>query len=278
MRTAPIVSVILSTYNQAAWLQKVLWGYCAQTVRDFELVIADDGSDQRTRILIDSFRDQLHIIHVWQEDQGFQKTRILNKAIVQCRATYIIMSDGDCIPRADFIEVHLKCRKPNCFLSGGYSKLPLTISEEIGEEDIRLQKCFKLQWLKVKGLPRFFKNQKLAPGKFRAAFLNYFTPSKPTWNGHNASAWKRDILAVNGFDERMKYGGEDREMGERIVNIGIMACQIRYSAICLHLEHSRDYICKEALKENRSIYMETLKKKLIRTHYGVEASLPHLHL
>ena len=44
--------------------------------------------------------------------------------------------------------------------------------------------------------------------------MNALTPTKPTWNGHNASCWKSDALEVNGFDQRMVYGGEDREFGE----------------------------------------------------------------
>jgi len=48
------------------------------------------------------------IIHVWQEDEGFQKSRILNKAILACTSDYILMSDGDCIPKSDFVEQHIK--------------------------------------------------------------------------------------------------------------------------------------------------------------------------
>ena len=102
------ISVIISTYNAEAWLEKVLWGYNCQTFKDFEIVIADDGSRPKTKELIDDFIEntKLNIVHVWQEDDGFQKSRILNKAIVACKSEYIVMSDGDCIPRADFLEVH----------------------------------------------------------------------------------------------------------------------------------------------------------------------------
>ena len=37
-------SVIFSTYNSTAWLEKVLWGFSKQTTKDFEILIADDGS------------------------------------------------------------------------------------------------------------------------------------------------------------------------------------------------------------------------------------------
>lgn len=65
-------------------------------------------------------------------------------------------------------------------------------------------------------------------------------------NGHNASGWKEDIVAVNGLDERMQYGGQDRELGERLENYGIRGKQIRYSAIVVHLDHARGYVNKES--------------------------------
>ena len=74
-----LASVIISTYNQPLWLEKVLWGYEAQNCLDFEIIIADDGSGIETREVINTFKSksQLKINHVWHEDNGFQKTKIL---------------------------------------------------------------------------------------------------------------------------------------------------------------------------------------------------------
>ena len=44
-------SVIVSTYNKVEWLEKVLWGYSQQDTREFELIIADDGSGDDTKEL-----------------------------------------------------------------------------------------------------------------------------------------------------------------------------------------------------------------------------------
>src|SRR5262245_85520 len=118
------LSVIISTYNNPKWLEKVLWGYESQTHRDFEVVIADDGSGEPTRELIEKFKKEssLQIIHVWHPDDGFQKSAILNKAIVASTTDYLVFSDGDCIPRNDFLEVHAQNLSPGHFLSGGYFK------------------------------------------------------------------------------------------------------------------------------------------------------------
>jgi len=267
-------TVIISTYNQPLWLEKVLWSYELQTESSFEIVIADDGSSSETKTLIDDFikHSKLQITHVWHEDNGFQKTIILNKAILASTTDYLIFTDGDCIARKDFVETHLKFREVNYFLSGGYFKLPMSISETITKDDILSQKCFDINWLKLNGLKSSFKNTKITANGIVEKLLNKLTPTKATWNGHNASGWKSDILAANGFDERMQYGGEDRELGERMYNKGIKAKQIRYSAICLHLDHKRGYVKPEMIEKNQKIRANTKNNKLTRTAFGIVKS------
>lgn len=263
------LSVIISTYNSPQWLEKVLAGYCVQTFKDFELIIADDGSGEETRQLIHSFSDKLSIRHIWQDDLGFRKCRILNMAVEASQADYLVFSDGDCIPRKDFLLTHFIRRKKGHFLSGGYFKLPMHICDTITLQDIERQSCFDLQRLKAWGLKRSFKNNKLSPSRLKTELLNKITTTKATWNGHNVSGWKKDIVAVNGFNENMGYGGEDRELGERLANYGIKGVQVRYSAICVHLEHDREYIDREALQRNVLIRKRTRQQKLIWTDAGI---------
>ena len=264
-------SIIISTYNSTEWLAKVLHGYNNQTYRLFEIVIADDGSTQETFDLIESIQNEVFypIRHIWHEDNGFQKTKILNKAIEISSAPYIIMSDGDCIPRSDFVEVHVKHRKKGLFLSGGYFMLPLNISNLISYQDVYDGHCFDLNWLKSNGLKTSFKNNKLTATGFKSSILNWLTPTIASWNGHNASGWKNDIMEINGFDERMQYGGEDRELGERLLNYGLKSKQIRYSAICLHLDHPRSYKTKESLERNLEIRRIVKAEKRTWTDFGI---------
>jgi glycosyltransferase involved in cell wall biosynthesis len=265
-------SVIISTFNQPEWLQKVLWGYELQTESNFEIIIADDGSTEENKQLINDFIEQssLNIEYIWQKDNGFQKTKILNKAILKTSANYLIFTDGDCIPRNDFVETHLKLKKNNTFLSGGYFKLPQSISKSISKKNIENQECFELNWLYKNGLKKTFKTNKLTAKGFKSWLLNSFTPTKATFDGMNVSGWKRAIINVNGFDERMQYGGEDRELGERLMNEGIKFKQIRYSAICLHLDHERGYVNPEMIENNMKIRALTKKYKVKRTLFGIE--------
>ena len=147
-------SVIFTTYNSPDWLEKVLWGFFAQTVSDFEIIIADDGSrdDTRERIAYLSAASPVPIRHIWQPDEGFQKSRILNKAIAAAQGDYLIFTDGDCIPREDFVAEHLRHAEEGCYLSGGYFKLPLDISKAITKDDVTSQRVFSADWLRQQGM------------------------------------------------------------------------------------------------------------------------------
>jgi GT2 family glycosyltransferase len=272
MKSTLQISVIISTYNQPEWLHKVLMGYRQQTYPHFEVVIADDGSGEATRELISRHQEEspFAIRHIWHEDNGFRKTAILNKATADARHPYLLFTDGDCIPRADFLETHAQFAEPGYFLSGGYCKLPMPLSEVISEEDIQTQQCFDPAWLQARGLKGSSQLRKLGASPRWGAFWDVVTPTKASFNGCNTSVWKADVLAVNGADERMEYGGEDRELGERLFNYGIKSKQIRHRAILLHLDHARGYRTKESLERNRAIRKETRRAKSVWTPYGIK--------
>jgi glycosyltransferase involved in cell wall biosynthesis len=263
------ISVIFSTYNSPAWLEKVLWGFHFQTDKNFEVVIADDGSGKETRDTIEKFQSEsdMEIQHVWHEDNGFQKCRILNRAIIAASGEYIITTDGDCIPRKDFVAVHRKYAEPGYFLSGGYFKLPMVTSKAITREDIAEGRCFDKKWLIANGARPPLK---LIATPWQAVIYNHLTLTNRTWNGHNASCLKKDAITVNGFDERMKYGGLDCEFGGRLLNAGVKARQIRYSAICLHLDHARGYVNDEDWRNNRIIRKTSIREKIIATTTGIK--------
>ena len=263
------IGVIISTYNNPAWLEKTLWGYMAQDRNPDEIIIADDGSTDETRQLIERYAEKLPLLHVWHEDDGFRKTKILNKALCAATADYLIFTDQDCVPRHDFVATHERLARKGCLLSGGYFKLPMDISRQLTQTDIAEGRAFDLGWLRQQGLRWTFKCTKLVQSRWFTRLMNAVTPTHATWNGMNSSTWRKEILQVKGFDERMLYGGEDREMGERLFNTGMKGVQIRYSAIVLHLDHSRPYVNEEALRRNKSIRETTRNKKLTETAYGL---------
>lgn len=273
----PAASLIISTYNQPRWLERCLWGYAAQDRSDFELIVADDGSGPETRALLESMAPSLpfELRHVWHEDLGFRKCAILNRGIEAARADYLVFSDGDCVPRADFVSAHLRLRESGRYLGGGYCKLPMALSERIDRDVIQRGLHCDLDWLSANGLPPRKRTLKLwaRPG-WRERMLNKFTPTPPRWAGNNASGWKRDLEAVNGFDERMSYGGEDLELGERLANAGIPGKQVRFSAICVHLDHPRGYVQPEMRAANEAIRRATRESRATWTAHGLVPGPP----
>jgi glycosyltransferase involved in cell wall biosynthesis len=264
------IGIIISTYNNPAWLEKVLWGYCWQTRKADEIIVADDGSGPETSALLKSFKPKLPINHIWQEDNGFQKSRILNKALVAAESDYLIFTDQDCIPRSDFIAAHERFARQGYFLSGGYFKLPMDISRLINENDIITQNAFRFKWLRDHNLPFSLKCSKLIQNKFFVSLMNFITPTKATWNGCNSSGWREDMLKINGFNEEMQYHGQDREFGERLFNLSIKSIQIRYLAILLHLDHKRPYRTQESINKNKAIRKKTRNLGIIETPNGIK--------
>ncbi len=261
------LSVIVSTCNSPAWLERAIWGHMSQQHRDFELIVADDGSTDVTARLLRSYGNRgLPVRHVGQEDDGSRKSRILNKAIVAARADYLVFSDGDCIPRDDFLAAHSALARPGCFLSGGYVKLPMRVSRAVTRADVESGRVFSLSWIRASGGHNLRRMTKLAVSPRSAPVADLLT-TRPTWSGHNASGWRRDLLAASGFDERMQYGGQDRELGERLENTGIRGLQVRHRAVCVHLDHPRGYATAASIAR---IHRPTRTERTLRTPFGID--------
>jgi glycosyltransferase involved in cell wall biosynthesis len=266
------ISVIITTFNAPAWLEKVLWGYRSQTHAEFELLVADDGSGPDTTLLLERMRriTKLRIVHVWQPHEGFRKCRILNRAIARARGDYLIFSDGDCVPRANFVATHAALASRGRGLSGGCIRLSAAASHALTEHDIFSGRCMRHEWLRAHAAVTGRDRLKLLAARGGAGWLaDGLTPTRPTFNGHNASVWRVDALRVNGFDERMQYGGLDHEFGERLANAGVRFRQVRHRAICLHLEHPRPYVNAESWARNRAFREHTRRERLAWTPCGI---------
>jgi glycosyltransferase involved in cell wall biosynthesis len=260
------MSIIISTYNQPRLLGLCLESFKVQRVKDFEIIIADDGSSKTTRAIVDQYRP-LVAEHIWHQDIGFRKTKILNKAISASNSDYLLFTDGDCIAPDTLIQTHLQKRNKNHFLSGSYYKLDEHSSKKVDKNLIK--HLFTRSTLEKLGHKPIYKSVKfLAPQPVRI-FLDKITTTKPTWNGHCSSGWKKDLEAVNGFDERMAYGGEDRELGERLINYGVRPIQIRHRSCLIHLYHKQGYISEEGKYFNQKIRQEVKEKKLKWTEFGI---------
>jgi glycosyltransferase involved in cell wall biosynthesis len=270
-RSTPTTGVVFTTYNRPHDLERVLAGYAKQSHKSFEIVIADDGSGDETRACITQARDRwnLDIRHVWHEDVGFRKCKILNRAIAETNAEYLIFTDGDCIPHPDFVAGHLALARPGYFISGGCVRLNDSATRAIAPADVLAGSVFDQRWLLAHGeSPMNLRKLAFSAEPWRHV-MNTITTTKPTWNGHNASTWRDEALAVHGFDERLGYGGLDREFGERLERCGMKGIQARYSLICLHLDHPRPYRAREIMDANMQIRRDNARRNVRRTSHGL---------
>jgi len=272
-------SVVLTTYNSPQLLEKSLWAFSEQQIgraglSKFEVVVADDGSTSETRNLCANLAQQtgLTIQHVWHEDRGFRKCRILNQAVLEAQAEYLIFSDGDCLPRRDFVATHLRYAQPDCFLSGGRVCLPETAGPRLDLEAIRNGAFADASWLRKNGVRLRRDAYRLRLPAWLEPWGDRLTPTRATFNGHNASAWRNDLLRVNGFNESMGYGGLDRELGERLVNAGVKPLQIRHQAVCVHVDHPRGYVDREIWAANIRLRKKIRSQGIAWTSHGIHAN------
>lgn len=266
-----LISVIISTYNSPKVLGLTLTSYCKQVDSNFEVIIADDGSDSSTLETINTFKDRLRIKHVWHEDRGFRKCSILNKAADAANGEYLIFTDGDCLAPIDFVAVHRSASQVGRYLSGAYYTLNNQSTAQITSTTVETGQVFDLKFLRANGQERSHKDTLLWARRFgMGQTFNVLIPTKPTFNGNNSSVFREDLLAVNGFDERMGYGGEDREFGYRLAYSGIAPKRIRYSNAVVHLDHPRGYVDERVKQANARIIEETHTSRSFWTKHGLD--------
>ncbi|WP_417887209.1 glycosyltransferase family 2 protein [Zunongwangia sp.] len=260
-----ITALLISTYNWPKALQLVLESILNQKKMPDEILIADDGSQNETRSLIEKFKKkyQLPITHVWQLDEGFQKSKILNKAIAISKADYIIQVDGDCILHSTFVADHLRHAKKGIFLYGSRVNLKKGALDVLYEQQ-KVQFNF------------FYSHLKNRTRNIHSNILSKFYKASPTLSsklrGCNFSFWREDFLKVNGYNEAISgWGKEDSEFAIRLLNTGIIGKRIRYNAIVYHIWHPEE--CRNKVKTNENLENKTKEKRLTKCEKGVSRYL-----
>jgi glycosyltransferase involved in cell wall biosynthesis len=264
------ITVIVSTYNNPVALEKSFWGWQQQSDPDFDILIADDGSGVETTKVIERIQSKMpgRVSRIWHEDDGFRKSKILNESIRVAQGEYLIFSDGDCIPRDDFVSAHRRCSRPNYFLSGGsHIDAPQTVHQKLSEQDVASQQAFEASWLTSRGMTRRFR-RRLTRDRQLACLFDLLTPRPGVFTGANASAWKSDIVAINGFDSSSTYGSDDKELGARLTNNGVKSRQLKHSLVCLHQSHSRPY-SREQIRLNKLKLKATKKHRVTWIANGI---------
>jgi glycosyltransferase involved in cell wall biosynthesis len=257
--------LIVSTYNNPRSLGLCLASVARQGIRPDGIAIADDGSGPETAAVVEAFAlPGVAVRHVWHEDRGFEKNAILNRAIATSEAEFLLFLDGDVLIRPDFVARHLEIARPDRWSSGSLIRLDAAASAAVTEDLVASGEVFSRDWLRAHGaLDRFGTWLKTRPfPKPVMAALDRLTPVQRAWGGSNASAFRAGLLKVNGFDESMKYGGEDKELGVRLTNAGIRGQHSRYLASVVHLDHARGYVDPAIIRANKDRIREARRSGL----------------
>ena len=265
------LAVIVTTYNRPDALAAVLAGYVAQdTKQAFELIIADDGSTDDTRRLIAEHvpRTPFALRHVWQEDRGFRAAAIRNRALAATTADYVIFSDGDCVPPRHFVSRHQALAEPGFFLSGNRILLSERFTAEVLREHLPIHDWRTTQWIAAwarRDVNRALPLLALPDGPFRKRAPRRWTGVKTC----NLSAWRRDLLAVNGLDESYcGWGLEDSDLVVRLLRTGIRHKSARFAAPVFHLWHTE--FDRGRLTENQRRLNEILASPRTKALAGVD--------
>jgi glycosyltransferase involved in cell wall biosynthesis len=238
---APKASIIIPVYNAVRHLELVLEGFSRQTFSEFELIVADDGSGPEMRELVERFRAQasFEVKYVYQPDEGFRKSRILNAAIRAAAADYLAFVDGDCVPHSRYLESHWKHREPRTVLMGRRVNLSERITSELTPEGVRSGALEKMS-LRLLAQSLLGQGSHWDEGVYlRSAFLRrLFSHKEPYLLGSTYSLEKALMEEINGFNEEfVGYGGEDIEFEFRLRVAGARFKWVRHQAIQYHLYH-----------------------------------------
>ncbi|MBV9555959.1 MAG: glycosyltransferase family 2 protein [Pseudolabrys sp.] len=236
---AELISIIVTTYNREDALDAVLRALRSQTDRDFEIVVADDGSGPATAAVVETWRAHfLQLLHVRHEDQGFRAAEIRNRAVLASHGWYVVFLDGDCIPRPNFVAAHRALAEQGWFVSGNRVLLSPALTLDVLQRKLTPETWPLSRWLA----------QRLAGGINRTAAL-LGLPLGPLrklqprrWRGirsANLAIWRADLDRVDGFDTDYRgWGKEDSDIVVRLLRAGVRRKDGNFATGVLHLWHA----------------------------------------
>lgn len=265
----PSVSLIVTTYNQKERLALVLDSVLNQEVIPTEVLIADDGSREDTKELIEGYQAKFPIPlkHIWQEDEGYRLARSRNQAILNAKADYIIIVDGDMILSPTFLKDHLAFAKKGSFNQGGRVLLNEDETQKILQTH-SLQIAFEKKTFKNTRIPFLSKLIfSLSALKQNAISQDKFLPVR----GCNMAFYKEDAIKINGFNQDfVGWGREDSEFVVRFLNAKGMMRKLKFSALAYHLHHQEN--TRDMLEENHKIYLKSIVEQKTWCENGLEQS------
>jgi glycosyltransferase involved in cell wall biosynthesis len=263
-----LISVIVATYNRPDALEAVLRSLAAQTDRNFEIIVADDGSRAETGRIVAAWakRTSITVKHVWHEDKGFRLAEIRNRAIRVSTGRYCIFLDGDCLVRPGFVAAHRRLARPGWFVNGSRLLLSRDLTARILQNDLQAERWGMAAWIaeRVRGRVNRLGPLLLPPPVLGRGQARRWRGAR----GSNMAFWRRDLDAVDGFDAAFTgWGREDSDIFVRMIRNGVWRRDGRLGATVLHLWHAEED--RSGLKANQRQLEQLLTEKRVRAQQGL---------
>jgi glycosyltransferase involved in cell wall biosynthesis len=233
------ISVVVTTYNRPDALRAVLDGLGAQADLDFEVIVADDGSRDDTRALVERTGAgfPVPLSHAWQEDEGFRAGAARNRAAERARGDYLVFLDGDCIPRPDFVARHRTLAERGWMVAGNRILLSEPFTARTLRERIPVHQWSARQWSEARlrgDINRMLPLVDLPLGLLRKVAASRWQRVRTC----NLGVWTGDFRRVRGFDETFEgWGFEDSDLAVRLLNAGVRRKEGAFATGVLHLWH-----------------------------------------
>jgi glycosyltransferase involved in cell wall biosynthesis len=267
------LSIIIATYNRPEALRLVLLALNAQSDKDFEVIVGDDGSTKETQQLITTLQKQVdyHITHVWQEDTGFRLATIRNKAVAHSAGNYLVFLDDDCPMPPWFVAQHKKLAEKNYYIVGNRILLSQAYTQQVTNKQLAIWHLPRVDWL----LNRFKHNcnRFLPLIILPLGFVRKLHPKK--WRGLrgcNLALWKQDLIRVNGFNEAFTgWGYEDSDFIIRLMRTGVKRKEGRFAVPVFHLWHKENDRSNE--RKNYQALQTVLHNNIVKAQQGIDQYL-----
>lgn len=269
-----LISLVVSTYNRPDTLGACLRSLARQTDRNFEIVVADDGSGVQTRELIERWRAKagISLRHVWQEDRGFRLAEIRNRAIVASKGRYLVFLDGDCIARPDFVAAHRALAEPEYFVGGNRALLSQKLTEEVLGKNLEPENWSLTEWTRLRArgeVNRLMPLVSLPLGPLRKRLATKWEGVR----GGNFAFFRSDLDRVDGFETSfVGWGLEDSDIVFRMMRSGVARKDGRFATGVLHLWHPE--ADRAQLPANQARLDEVIASDRVRALRGLSALAP----
>ncbi len=268
------IALSVAFYNNLRNFDLMLAAVERQTQKDFELVICDDGSKPEVVTYVQQQLEKLSIpaLHLWHEDKGFRKNRMLNWGMYLSHAPYIAFVDQDCLPHHEFVREHYENRQPRTVLCGRRLELTPWVSDLLTADKVAHGFIEKNMWWILPAISYMKDNNGLKGVYVRNAWLREKLNQKHRpIVGCNFSLFKKDLIEINGFDWRYEAPGtgEDSDIDYRLGLHGVQMKPFVNTAVQYHVFHkltSKD-------NPNEEIFAGVRARQQMVTPYGLREQL-----